>query len=268
MNAEMQRDLIYDVGLHKGEDSEFYLRKGFRVIAIEALPALVQYSKQRLRDYVESGQLVILNCAIAEHEGPVEFFETPGWSVWGTIRPDWEKRNEELGQRSVKQSVAGVRFSSILEQYGIPYYLKVDIEGADLLCLEALKGCRSKPRYVSIESNKCSWAGLNQEFTLLGELGYSRFKVVPQVTVPMQECPRPAMEGRFVDWQFDFFASGLFGDEAPGDWLSKLEALRKYECIFRQYKIYEAVRKFRMRRLLRRLLPDPGWFDTHAAMPL
>ena len=29
MSAGYQEDLIYDVGLHKGEDSEFYLKKGF-----------------------------------------------------------------------------------------------------------------------------------------------------------------------------------------------------------------------------------------------
>jgi len=30
--------LIYDVGDHKGEDTEFYLKKGFSVIAIDSSP--------------------------------------------------------------------------------------------------------------------------------------------------------------------------------------------------------------------------------------
>ena len=33
-----QDDLIFDVGLHRGEDTEFYLKKGFRVVAFEANP--------------------------------------------------------------------------------------------------------------------------------------------------------------------------------------------------------------------------------------
>ena len=33
-------DLIYDVGLHIGQDTAFYLEKGFRVVAIEANPVL------------------------------------------------------------------------------------------------------------------------------------------------------------------------------------------------------------------------------------
>src|SRR5690348_14857053 len=39
--------LIYDVGLCDGDDTAFYLAKGFRVVAVEANPALVAAAKQR-----------------------------------------------------------------------------------------------------------------------------------------------------------------------------------------------------------------------------
>jgi FkbM family methyltransferase len=35
-----EKTLIYDVGAHKGEDTKFYLAKGFSVVAIEASPEL------------------------------------------------------------------------------------------------------------------------------------------------------------------------------------------------------------------------------------
>lgn len=34
------RDLIFDIGANNGDDTAFYLKKGFRVVAIEADPAL------------------------------------------------------------------------------------------------------------------------------------------------------------------------------------------------------------------------------------
>jgi hypothetical protein len=34
----------------------------------------------------------------------------------------------------------------------MPYYLKIDIEGADLLCLKALEKFEEKPKYISIEA--------------------------------------------------------------------------------------------------------------------
>ena len=47
MAASYERDLIYDVGMHKGEDTELYLKKGFRVIAFEADPDLVASARTK-----------------------------------------------------------------------------------------------------------------------------------------------------------------------------------------------------------------------------
>ncbi len=47
-------DLIYDVGLHRGEDAEFYLRKGFRVVAFEANPDLIQTCQAQFSDSIRT----------------------------------------------------------------------------------------------------------------------------------------------------------------------------------------------------------------------
>jgi len=39
--------LIYDVGMNNGDDSAYYLSLGFRVVAIEANPELVEQAKLR-----------------------------------------------------------------------------------------------------------------------------------------------------------------------------------------------------------------------------
>ena len=57
-------DLIYDVGMHKGEDTDFYLRKGFRVVAFEADPDLTGYCRKRFKEFLDSGQLKIVEGAI------------------------------------------------------------------------------------------------------------------------------------------------------------------------------------------------------------
>ena len=65
-----RNNLVFDVGLHRGEDTRFYLAKGFDVVAVEAMPDLARRAAEELRDYVDSGQLVIENVAIAEEAGP------------------------------------------------------------------------------------------------------------------------------------------------------------------------------------------------------
>jgi FkbM family methyltransferase len=262
-------DLVFDVGVHDGEDTDFYLAKGFRVVGVEAMPALSSAAASRFRRYVESGQLCIRNVAVAEDPGPISFYVNPK-SEWGTIRKSWAERNAHyLGSApSTVIEVPGVRFADLLAEHGVPYYLKVDIEGADLLCLEALAEFPERPKYVSVESDKRSWSALRREFDLLGRLGYRRFKVVAQHKVHKQRCPRPAREGKAIDYRFTRGASGSFGEEAPGRWLSRRQALLRYRLIFLRYRLYGdsgLVSRIRPVRLgFRALFGAAGWYDTHA----
>ncbi len=275
----MDSNLIYDVGLHKGEDSEFYLKKGFRVVAIEALSELCEIARLRLQKYVETGQLIILNVAISNENGAIKFFANRQNSVWGTSNEMWAKRNERMGTSSREITVEGTRFSEVLAKYGMPYYLKIDIEGSDLLCVSCLKDFQSRPKYLSLESAKTSWRSLRTEFALLEGLGYSRFKVVQQNDVVAQVAPNPPREGRYAEHQFEHGASGLFGEELPGLWLSKKEALKFYRKIFLGYRLYGddgilsrpygeggfLQRSSIGRRVLRYTRSQMGWYDTHAA---
>ena len=73
--------------------------------------------------------------------------------------------------------------------------MKIDIEGADLLCIEALTDFEDRSQRVSIESTKTSWPDMKREFALLRSLGYSRFKVVDQTEVTISTAPRRHARG-------------------------------------------------------------------------
>ncbi len=269
----MNGRLIIDVGVHQGEDAEFYLKKGFEVVGIEAEPSLCEATQRSLRRYIDEGQLTLLNVAVATDDGEVTFYRNLGHSYWGTTSTAWAARNERMGAPSVKITVPGLRFERVLERYGVPYYLKVDIEGADLLCIRALRQFKERPKYVSLESSKTSWKGLLEEFALLQDLGYRRFKVVAQDQVQQQVCPNPAREGSYVPHQFGPGASGTFGEEAPGAWLNASEAIGVYRGIFRKYRwlgddgrVRSLLRRYGFLQGLERFVPSSGWYDTHAAL--
>ena len=267
----MQSDLIYDVGAHKGEDAEFYLLKGFRVVAVEAVPALCDHIRTRLESYLRSGQLTLINAAIADTAGPITFFINRKVSVYGITSEDWAKRNDLFGAPSDKATVNAIRFGDVLAEHGIPYYLKIDIEGSDLLCLHALESFPSRPQFVSIEAATVRWADALEEFSVLRDLGYSKFKLVQQRTISKQRCPNPPAEGRYVDHRFEKGSSGLFGNELPGDWMSERQALRSYRLKFLRYRLIgDESLLWRSRygqrfynRYAARVLKI-GWYDTHA----
>jgi hypothetical protein len=122
------RDLIYDVGMHQGEDAEFYLNKGFRVVGFEADPEHVSYCRGKLADAIAQGRLTIVEGAIvgkamAGRSAKVAFYKNVRSSVWGTSQADWANRNAGLGSPSKIIEVETVDFRGTIERHGVPYYM-------------------------------------------------------------------------------------------------------------------------------------------------
>lgn len=287
LDTPRHRDLIYDVGLHRGEDTLFYLKKRFRVVAFEANPGLAAECRKRLREYIESGQLTIVEGAIVEPgaaslDGTVTFFDNDTHGFLGTTSRDWVERNDRAGYGTSYRelTVPAIDFARELARHGIPYYLKIDIEGADMVCVRTLKQFRERPDFLSIESDKRSMAGIREEMRELRELGYKKFKAIEQSSIPeVQAGPNPPLEGKLVTDTFEAGSSGLFGRELPGRWRSATVVTCRYAMIHLSYVAagdlgfvwkWEFKGSYKLRALILRILavlsggPVPCWYDTHA----
>src|SRR5207249_2342062 len=117
--------LIYDVGMHDGGDAAFYLSKGFRVVAVEANPALVERARLRFASELESRRLTILNVAITLEAGPVEFWVSEKNDGWSSLDRRAASRQDSRCHPIILE---GKLFGDILAEYGVPYYAKIDIE--------------------------------------------------------------------------------------------------------------------------------------------
>ena len=278
-STELHQDLVYDIGMHKGEDTDYYLKKGFRVIGFEADPDLIKYCKNRFLEEIERGRLIIVEGAIVEQQldetagRTVKFYRNLENSVWGTINDTWARRNERLGTHNQIVEVKAIDFTECLEKYGIPYYMKIDIEGSSTICLKSLLGFELKPSYISVESEKVIFERLREELSLLARLGYDKLKAVQQENVNYQVEPASSGEGAYVGHAFQQGSSGLFGKDLPGIWKSKGQILREYKIIFTLYRLFgddSLLNGLFIGRLFMRVLkrvlgrPLPGWYDTHA----
>ena len=110
-------------------------------------------------------------------------------------------RNERFDTNNTLIQVKCITFQTILRKHDVPYYLKIDIESADILCLNALMEFNDKPKYISIEAG--SFEETFAELSLLWNLGYREFKIVNQVLNNRVRCPNPPLEGLFVDFRFE-----------------------------------------------------------------
>lgn len=178
MNAE----LVYDVGAHCGSDTAHYLSLGYRVLAIEADPTIAAGLRERFAHSIATDRLVVLNCGIAEIDGELPFYLCPKNSEWNSFRKGWA---ELRGATSRAVQIPTRRLETVLEEYGIPIFMKVDIEGMDGLCIRALDSGR-RPRFVSFEA-----AADDLDLIVhLRALGYQRFSLINQYSFDAVEIPQ------------------------------------------------------------------------------
>ena len=256
MSETIQTDLIYDLGMHDGQDTDFYLKKGFRVVAVEANGALAAEGRRRFSKEIIEGRLHILQVAVANEERSYEFIINKQNSKWSSIFKQWGERGHK---GSETETVQGVRLENIARVFGVPYYLKIDIEGADLIALNAVRRMPARPKMISVE-------GGGEDFLkVFAELGYDRFAIVNQKDVPSTALPDPAREGRFAKHEFPLGATGPFGREIEGEWLTLEETARKraeFRAIIKA--IQEKFPGDRNRIMQERQRQNLGWYDVHA----
>lgn len=179
----MERGVVFDIGVNSGEDTAHYLERGFRVIGVDANPAMVAACERRFEAEIRTGRLVLLNVGLAAEEGTTSFFVSEGnGGVWSSLDPALASRGD-FATHTV--TVPARSFRSLVHEYGVPYYVKLDIEGAEHLCLRDIDPTNA-PAYVSFEASE----GRLEDLFLLAHAGYTQFKLIDQLTF-RQVMPPP-----------------------------------------------------------------------------
>ncbi len=272
MGHRTQSDLILDLGMNICEDTEFYLTKGFRVVAVEANPALCEEASARFSDDIAAGRLTVLNNAVATGNGKIVFYVSQKESAHSTtvesLRDFWVARGESFKTIEVET----ISPSALIERFGVPHYIKIDIEGQDVNFIKGLQKREQAPLYISFEVDFYSVA---EAFQSLESLGYRSFALVDQTDVPEQKAPIPASEGADTDYSFKIGCTGLFGSELPQQWTSAQRIAQQCNAIVWQYRLRSAARRIfspvglsgKVDAVLAERLPATGsWYDIHASL--
>ncbi len=269
MNARFRtvKQLVFDVGMCNGDDTAYYLHRGYRVVAIEANPEVAARAAARFESAVATSDLTILNVAVTESAGCASFWICESVPEWSSVHLEIASR---MGSSHRAVDVQGMNFQEILRAYGTPFYLKVDIEGNDRLCIDALSP-DTIPQHISIEMGHK--AGI-VDIAALYRLGYRRFKCVRQNDLQVIEsssvmrllmarrsglpdrisrklfCPlRERLSGP-GGYKHPLGSSGPFGGDLPGRWQSLPEISTTWSCLSSLHEISPSL---------------SYWYDIHAA---
>lgn len=241
MSSAIQEDLIFDLGLHKGYDAEFYLKKGFRVIGLEAVPELANHCSVKLARW--GSKLTIINKALFhQSDQEVTFYTVPGKYDWGSL-------DQGIAEKSVETSVAirvkTITLAWLLDTFGVPRYIKCDMEGGGIIFRQQLLEETRRPRFISVEMND------GCEGEVLAACGYDVGQIFNQWFQHFHKPPEPSKEGDFVQATFTGEMSGPFGLDLAFD---KWRPIAEVDNIYKRWK--------ELRDIDQELAP--GWVDLHA----
>lgn len=234
------KKLIFDIGMSEGNDSNLYLLKGFTVVGVEADVEVYKNLCKRFESERQSGRITIYNFAASDSCGkPVNFFHHENFQGLSGL---YNHRPEFSEGSFVNYQVLTINWPTLIQTHGIPYYLKIDIEGNEVPFLKSLLGHTVLPEYISVECHTM------EPVEYLFNLGYRLFRLIDQNPPDGFQLPNPQIEGSHIDSFTWWHSSGPFGRELPeGEWLD-----------FDRFKEAWNASKAEFHRT---------WFDCHAWMP-
>lgn len=256
----LEKDLIFDIGMHIGQDTEYYLKKGYKVVAVGANPLLVEQNKIKFHKAIAQKKLFIENVGVSDKESILPFYINKRLSEWSSFDKATGTRNNTPYE---VMDIPCVTTASLFQKYGIPFYMKVDIEGFDFYALEHIPEIGDKPQFVSCEAVHIEW------LDIVHNKGYKKFKLIHQGNSfkPMDL----KLEGKkwFPKYQiitngvklriqkifplkYTYGSSGPFGNDTKGEW-------KDYETTRNEYLAFYQHSK-------KQPLNQVSWFDFHASL--
>ena len=164
--------MFFDIGANIGNWALVNIDKCDKIISVEASPITFN----RLVDNCKNDKIILLNYAVCNNNGNDITFYQADCDVISTINKDWlTSDTSRFYNYPYKEIICKtISIDDLIEDYGIPDFIKIDVEGGEYDCITSLT---QKIKLISFE-----WASETNTVTLqcidyLFHLGYTHYYI-------------------------------------------------------------------------------------------
>ena len=177
----MNKKLAFDIGAYNGDTTDDILKYYDSVICIDANPYIIDELKLKYKD---NNNIKIIHGCISDSLVEKTKFYIAIDPVLCSIYKDISER---FLSSKYEIFVKNINVKDIINEYELPEYIKIDIEGADIIVLNQLSTLNEFPKYISCElqwphiSNGNNKNADVEILNKLKDLGYNKFYIYDNV---------------------------------------------------------------------------------------
>ena len=131
--------LVFDIGSYIGEVTKKFIDVGAKVVAIEPQSGLTKNENYK-------GVHTIKNLCVSDNTNDVVFYQCLKSKSISTCFNGWKARHPTMKWVKTKQKC--ITLNSLIEEFGKPVYIKLDVEGYED---KVLAGLSQRIDYISFE---------------------------------------------------------------------------------------------------------------------
>ena len=164
-----KEEIIFDIGAHSGEKSKNLLKICSKLILVEPQPEYVKILKKK---FSKISKVVILPYGISSKKKTLKLKINTSNPLISTFSDHWDKGRFAESKWDKVINVDTITLDQLINDYGHPKYIKIDVEGFEL---EVLKGLTKKTGIISFEFTSEFFKDAVKCLDHLNLLGYQNF---------------------------------------------------------------------------------------------
>ena len=164
--------MFFDIGANIGNWALANIDQCDKIISIEASP----YTFHKLYNHCKHDRIILVNYAVCNNNGnDITFYQADADTI-STINKDWlASETSRFYKQPYREIICKtITIDKLIEQYGMPELIKIDVEGGEYECISSL---------TQMVNTLCfEWAAETNHITLkcidhVSQLGFTKYYI-------------------------------------------------------------------------------------------